>query len=219
MRWLAGFWYTQAARIAPGAVIPAVLLAAYSLSVLVAALRSRFAAPAVGRIVLAGVLAIAVVTAAVRFPLQERVVASAYVPGELAWETMATAQELDLMRRVGQRLPPDAVVVGDPFNGAALLPAVAGVAVVFPQLGASGMSPAQLVLQDRLGDIHTDPDVCSALAQVGATHLYQDTAGKRDGAKVNGRTAGMRHVDVSTGFMEVDSAGTAAVYRIDACGR
>lgn len=218
LRWLAGFWYTQAARIAPVAGVPAVLLAAYALSAVVDVVRRRVPRPMAGRLALVGVLTVALVTAAVRMPLQERVVASAFVPGELAWETMATEQELELMRRVGEELPSDAVVVGDPFNGAALLPAVAGVDVVFPQLGDSGMSPAQQVLQDGLEDVHTDPAICAALEDVGATHLYQDTARRDDGAKVNLRTAGMRDVDVSSGFTEVATSGTAGVYRIDLCG-
>jgi hypothetical protein len=95
---------------------------------------------------------------------------------------------------------------------------VAGVDVVFPQLGPSGMSDAQLVLQAGLSQVHEDPAVCAALTELDVTHLYQDTAGEQDGAKTDERTAAMRDVDVSTGFTLVDSAGTAAVYRIDACG-
>lgn len=131
---------------------------------------------------------------------------------------MATSDELAMMGRLADTLPPDAVVIGDPFNGSALLPAVAGVDVVFPQLGASGLAPAHRLLQERLAAVHDDPAVCEALAEVGATHLYQDTATADDGAKVDDRTAGMRDVDVTTGFTRVDAAGDAAVYRIEACG-
>ncbi|MBD8063110.1 DUF6541 family protein [Oceanitalea stevensii] len=215
LRWLASFWYTQAGRIAPVAVVPAVLLAAYALTTAVDAVRRRVPARAAGHAALAVVLALAVGTAVARLPLQARVVASAYVPGELAWGTMATAEELTMMRELD--LPAGAVVVGDPFNGSALLPAVAGVGVVFPQLGASGMSPAQRVLQEGLADIHDDPAVCAALADAGATHLYQDTATAEAGAKLDDRTAAMRGVDVSEGFTEVARAGTAAVHRIDTC--
>ena len=157
-------------------------------------------------------------TAVLRLPLQERVVAGAYVPGEIAWGTMATDEELAMMGRLAGSLPAGAVVVGDPFNGSALLPAVAGVDVVFPQLGTSGVSPAQQVLEERLVDIHDDPAVCAALREVGATHLYQDTATARDGAKERDRTAGMHDVDVTRGFTEVDRAGTASVHRIEVCG-
>lgn len=215
LRWLSGFWYTQAGRIAPVATVPAVLLAGYALTALVD--RARRASPGTGRVAVAGVLVVVLGTVALRLPLQERVVASAYVPGETAWGTMATAEELAMMRRLGDSLPDDAVVVGDPFNGSALLPAMAGVDVVFPQLGASGLSEPQRVLQSRLADLHDDPAVCAALREVGATHLYQDTASAEDGAKLDDRTAGMRDVDVTTGFTEVDRAGTAAVYRIELC--
>ncbi len=45
-----------------------------------------------------------------------------------------------------------------------------------------------------------------------------EAANTDDGAKVDDRTAGMRDVDVTTGFTRVDAAGDAAVYRIEACG-
>ncbi len=54
LRWLASFWYTQAGRIAPVAVVPAVLLAAYALAVLVDVLRRRVPGRAAGRGALAG---------------------------------------------------------------------------------------------------------------------------------------------------------------------
>ncbi|WP_324650838.1 DUF6541 family protein [Georgenia sp. H159] len=213
LRWLAGFWYTQAGRIAPVAVVPAVLLAAVALAALVRWARARSAAG----VALAAVLALVAVSVAVRLPLQHGVAASAYAPSELAWGTMATDEELAMMRRAARVLPADAVVVGDPFNGSALLPAVAGVDVVFPQLGPSGMSDAQVVLREGLSDVHDDPAVCAALADVGATHLYQDTALEADGAKRGPPTRAMEDVDVSTGFVEVESAGTAAIYRIEVC--
>src|SRR5690606_5909281 len=168
-------------------------------------------------VVTACVLVVVLGTALVRLPLQRAVTESAYVPGELAWGTMATTEELAMIERAEQTLPTGAVVVGDPFNGSALLPALAGRDVVFPQLGASGMSPAQLYLEANLNRIHADPRVCEALAAVGASHLYQDTATADDGAKVNPRTSAMRDVDTSRGFQLVDSAGSAALYRITAC--
>ena len=225
LRWLAGFWYTQAGRIAPIAIVPAVLLAAIAATALIDLLHDRKLARAEtavdrphGRPMVAGAVALAIVAVAVvRLPLQDRVVASAFVPEELAFGTMATSAELDMMRRLGRELPGDAVVVGDPFNGSALLPAVAGVDVVFPQLGPSGMSEAQRVLQADLHRLHEDPAVCEALIQVRATHLYQDTATAEDGAKTHERTEGMRDLDLSEGFVLVDSAGTAGVHRIVAC--
>lgn len=223
LRWLAGFWYTQAGRIAPIAIVPAVLLAAAALTALIERLHGLRAFTGVGErqagLILSAVLAVTVLAVAVaRVPLQERVVASAFVPSHLAFGTMATSAELDMMQRLGDELPDDAVVVGDPFNGSALLPAVAGVDVVFPQLGPSGMSKAQRTIQDGLHRLPDDPAVCEALTEAGATHLYQDTATGEEGAKTHERTAGMRAVDVNDGFELVDSAGTAGVYRIVGCG-
>lgn len=215
LRWLSGFWYTQAGRIAPVAVVPAVLLAALAATALLdRARRHRHAAVATAAS--ATVVVIVMATVVLRMPVQERVIASAFVPGEVAWGTMATSEELAMMRRLPDVLPSDAVVVGDPFNGSALLPAVAGVDVAFPQLGASGLSEAHRTVQNDLSQIH-DAAVCEAIEELGASHLYQDTAEVTDGAKVDDRTAGMRDVDTTSGFTQVESAGSAAVYRIDVC--
>jgi hypothetical protein len=225
LRWLAGFWYTQAGRIAPVAAIPAVLLAAHAADLLVGAVRARRGRRGgrarregrAARMVTAAVLVAVVATAVGRLPLQHAVAASAYVPGELAWGTMATTEELAMIQRAGRTLPRNAVVVGDPFNGSALLPALAGVDVVFPQLGASGMSPEQLYLEENLGRLHDDPRVCDALRAAGAGYLYQDTTPAEDGAKVDPRTLAMRDVDTSRGLELVDRAGRAALYRITVC--
>src|SRR5690606_15929788 len=114
LRWLASFWYTQAGRIAPVAVVPAVLLAGYALTGLADRARLNVPGRVAGAAALAAVLAVPLGTAAARLPLQARVVASAYVPGELAGGTMATSAGLAMMGRLADTRPPDAVVVGDP---------------------------------------------------------------------------------------------------------
>lgn len=230
LRWLAGFWYTQAGRIAPVAAVGAVVLAAYGVSRLagpVTHLAERWrgrrepagadGSDTARRLASGVILGLVGLTVLVRLPLQHAVAATAYDPDRLAWGTMATAEELDLMERLATSLPAGALVIGDPFNGSALLPPVAGIDVVFRQLGASAMSPAETALLTRLNQIHDDPEVCEAVGDLGVTHLYQDLAGDAEGAKLDERTAGMRDVDVSTGFELVDVAGTASVYRITLC--
>lgn len=224
LRWLAGFWYTQAGRIAPIAAIAAIALAAYAADAGVRWLAPRIRGRSGGdartqhRVAVGVVTAVIVATALVRLPLQHAVALSAYDPDHLAWGTMATTEELAMMARLSETLPQDALVIGDPFNGSALLPPVAGVDVVFRQLGRSTLSEPEAVLADRLREIGYDPAVCEAIAELGVTHLYQDTATAEEGAKVDERTSGMRDVDVSSGFELVDSAGSAAIYRIELCG-
>ncbi|GAA1629080.1 DUF6541 family protein [Georgenia ruanii] len=223
LRTLAGFWYTQAARIAPLVVIPAVVLAAIGLAGAgAAAARAAGAGEPRARTVAAlavpaALLAVvAVVTGGLRWDLKERVTASVYEPGQIAWGTMLSGPELAMMTRLGGELPADAVVLGDPFNGSAYLPALAGAKVVFPQLGPVRGADAR-TLETSLDRLRTDPAVCAAARALGVTHLYTDTATRAAGAKEHARTTAMRGVDTTTGHELVDRAGTAAVWRLTAC--
>lgn len=235
LRPLTGFWYTQAARIAPLAVIPAVVLAALGAEAVTTPvagwlrrhvpLRRRAVllrrpggwASAVPLVVpLALVLAVVAATGGLRWDLKERVTASVYTPGEIAWGTMLSRAELAMIERLPAELPPDAVVLGDPFNGSAYLPALAGVDVVFPQLGPVRGDDARL-LERSLADLGTDPAVCAAARSLGVTHLYADTAGAAEGAKVHERTAAMREIGAAAGLELVDTGGTATVWRLTGC--
>ncbi|MFD1507269.1 hypothetical protein FE374_14235 [Georgenia yuyongxinii] len=226
LRGLTGFWYTQAARIAPLIVLPAALLAAVGLTAvgdrlarLLGGARGGATASGGPRALVASVAVLVMVVATsggMRWGVKERVTASVYEPGQIAWGTMLTEAELAMMQRLPDQLPADAVVLGDPFNGSAYLPALAGVDVVFPQLGAVQGAHAR-TLESSLDQIRTDPAVCGAATALGVTHVYTDNAGAADGAKVHERTAAMRALDTSSGFELVDSGGTARVWRLTAC--
>jgi hypothetical protein len=220
LRALTGFWYTQAARIAPLVVIPAVVLAAGAFDALADRL-DGFVRARTGRVrpwvvPVALLLAVVVLTDGARWDLKERITASAHESGAIAWGTMLGDDELAMIERLPAQLPEDAVVLGDPFNGSAYLPALAGVDVVFPQLGPLDGEDRRL-LETSFRDLRDDPGVCDAAGALGVTHVYTDTAGTGDGAKVSARTAGLRDIDVSAGFTLVDRGGTASVWRLTAC--
>ncbi|GAA3509734.1 DUF6541 family protein [Georgenia daeguensis] len=221
LRSLTGFWYTQAARIAPLVVIPAVVLAAGAFAALAERLDGRLhaRAPLVPpwAVPVALLLVVVTSTAGARWDLKVAITASVHDPGAVAWGTMLTDDELDMIERLPGRLPEGSVVLGDPFNGSAYLPALAGVDVVFPQLGPLGGEDRQL-LERSFRDLRQNPAVCRAVESLGVTHVYTDTAGADDGAKVHARTAGLRDVDTSAGFTLVDRGGTASVWRLTACG-
>jgi len=220
LRAVTGFWYTQAARIAPLAVIPAVVLASGAFALLVHRLtgwaRGRFGRIPPGAVPVALLLVVVVLTAGARWELKSRITASVHEPGGIAWGTMLTPGELEMIERLPGRLPENAVVLGDPFNGSAYLPALAGIDVVFPQLGTVGGEERRL-LERSFRELHDDPAVCRAARALGVTHVYTDTAGIPDGAKVSDRTAGLRRIDTSNGFALVERGDTAAVWRLTAC--
>ena len=131
---------------------------------------------------------------------------------------MLSEEEIALVRRLETTTPPDAVILGDPHNGAPFAYSVAHRRAALPQLGTSGMSQSQAVLADRFFALGEDPSVCDAVRELGVTHFYLDTATVDDGAKVSPSAPGLQQLP-ATGVEAVDSAGTAGVYRVTGCGQ
>ncbi|MGP7959861.1 DUF6541 family protein [Sanguibacter sp. A247] len=142
--------------------------------------------------------------------------AEAYEPGATRWGHMLSPDEVVLLGRLERVLPPDALVIGDPANGAALVWAVADRRVFLPQLSVSNLTEDQRLLRASLADLTTDPAVCDAVRRAGITHLYLDAATAADGAKVDAGAPGL-HRAPAEGVEVVDSQGTATVYRLTAC--
>lgn len=217
LRLLTGFWYTQSSRVA--AVYPVVAAPLAAAGVVAAArwLRARvarLAAVPVGAVA-AGVVALAVAVTGGWFvgPRTARF-EQAYVPGQIVWGTMVSAEEVALLRRLPSTTPPDAVILGDPRNGAAFAYSVAQRRVVFPQLAVQNLTADQRLLRDRFADL--DADVCAAVARTGVTHFYLDTATVADGAKVDEDAVGLLRVP-DHGVERVDAGGTATLWRVTGC--
>jgi len=144
--------------------------------------------------------------------------AEAYEPGATRWGHMLSPDEVRLLGRLDRVLAPDALVVGDPANGAALVWAVADRHVVLPQLAVSNLSADQRLLRESFADLTTNPAVCDAVRRLGVTHLYLDTATAEDGAKVDAGAPGLHRVPAA-GVRVVDAEGTATLYEVTACRR
>ena len=239
LRWLTGFWYKSAPRVAALVPVAASVLGALG-AVWVGHLAQRGARWVLVRRsvggrhesawrspVLPGVLAVSVPVALLGvawgatdgFRHDDRVfrTAQAYDPGLIRYGAMVDADEVRLLESLGDLLPDDAVLLGDPFNGAAFAYAVSDVEVVFPQLGAAFADPDQQYFELHFRDIHTDPQVCEYVRERGVTHFYADEPGWVEGTDLAARWPGLYGVDVSEGFELVARGGSAAVYRITAC--
>ena len=228
LRGVTGFWYTQAARIEALYPVTASVLAAMGLVAFSTWLRSRWIARrgrgARGRpvwssaAITASVLAVAFVTSA-GFQAPQRAIrfAHAYDPSQISWGTMLSVEELDLMRGLPDLLDDDAFIIGDPFSGAPFAWSIGLRGVVYPQLNTSTVDEPRTYLMNHFRDIRTDPKVCEYLDELGVTHFYQDSAGRKQGAKVHPGAAGLRDVDTTEGFTEVAVAGRAALLKIDLC--
>src|SRR5699024_2547417 len=203
LRVLTGLWYSQPARIQAVLPVVAVPLAALGCLVLGGAVARRLGrragpVPAVVRAggattsrAAASIAVLALVTSVPwTVPAAAGGFAEAYKPGATRWGHLLSPDEVRLLGRLDRVLPPDALVVGDPANGAALVWAVADRRVLLPQLSVSNLTADQRLLRASFSDLVTDPAVCDAVRRNGITHLYVDTATAADGAKVDADAPG-----------------------------
>jgi hypothetical protein len=181
------------------------------------ALRPRGAAPWQVGVLVAGVVLVAFVASG-GFRAEERRdgwTAWAFQPDRLVHPPYVTDDELTMLRSLRHTLPDDAVVVGDPFSGAALVQAVAGKVAFIPQVNPNGWDGDQRFLRDRFYEIHDRSEICDVVRDEGIGYYYDDVD---NGAGWTPQSRGIADVDTSRGFELVASAETARVYRITACG-
>lgn len=146
-------------------------------------------------------------------------VAYVYDPMRLGKPGMATKGELAMVRRMRYTTAPDALVLGDPIAGAAYSETIGGRKAVFPQLSTvNADSASQKVLTQHFRDIHTDPDVCEVVRNLGITHFYEEEDGTYYNFMRSSRNPGLYGVDTTSGFELVDAGGTAKLWKITACG-
>lgn len=125
-----------------------------------------------------------------------------------------TPDERALIDELPDLIERSAVVAVDPRTGAALAYALSGVDTTVKHL-FHRHDPEVYVIQDKLNKAATDPAVCPALADLGATYaLYFP------GKTIAGQTPfpGFARLDAAPGFELVARRGQAALYRITACG-
>jgi hypothetical protein len=84
--------------------------------------------------------------------------------------TLLDAAQRDFLTETAIELPPDAVVAQNPWNGSALLAALAGRAVLFPHMQGR-WTPEHRLVATRLDEVATAPEVCAAVRRLGVTHV------------------------------------------------
>lgn len=234
---LAGPWYSDAVRLGGLVVVVAVPLVGLALEAMTALVLAAASAvpvllpslarpgrPAVLRgavvsVAGAGVLVVFLATTDLaRDGLRtQRVLAEYGRSDDPAWPGILTTGEIELVERLAEELPDDAVVLGNPFTGAALVYALGGTDVVFPHLRGD-WSPEARYLGLHLADLETDPRVCAAIEDLGVTHLYVDPQLYWPTHPSQLLYAGMAGEPPAVdGFVLVDEAERARVYAVDAC--
>lgn len=226
---LTGFWYNDPHRLAamlPITAVPLVVVAVTWLGrqgallaerrpQLANALRGRaFAGSTLVVIVLLGLL-----TGGFYVGKHATVVQNTYVaPASNPNIDLVDPAEEAFFAEVKQHTPADAMVANNPWDGSALLWALADRRVLFPHLGIQTTAD-QNYLAAHLDDAATDPQVCAAANRLHVGYLLVG-----DGAfwPWDGRTKqypGIQDPGTDKGFQLVVAAGPKLrLYQLTACG-
>jgi hypothetical protein len=139
------------------------------------------------------------------------------------WAPLVSADEIALLERIGDELPEDAVIAGNPWTGTSYAYAIADRTVLTPHFNAL-TDPLAPVVNLRLNQAAEDPEVCDAVRSLGVGYVLDFGIYSRDAGDTDVEFLGMVDyvglVDlVDAGVVEeVDREGAAALYRITACG-
>lgn len=234
LRDIAGLWYTDSLRISAFYPVAAAPIVALGFSVVARAVMMAVRLVIPGRfgslrtvltgstlvgtatatvVTAAGLGAVLVHTDGARLgDIRSDFVATYSPPVE---RRLITPDTQHLLERMGDLLPSDAVLLGEPFTGAAYAYALGGVRVAFPQAALTNLSEDQRTVITEFNQIHSDPAVCDAVRRLGITYFWDDRSAQLPSIA---RAPGLFDVDVSSGFELVASSDSVDVYRITACG-
>jgi len=141
-----------------------------------------------------------------------------YLPVHGDTRFIADKAELDMIRRLPDELPDNAVVIGDPVAGTGYIPILTGMRSVWVFPGQAADDQDGIYLRENFNRIHTDPHVCELLQRHGIHYFYADKDIVFNGNRLSKFRPGLYKVDTSSGFTLVDSGGSASLWRIDICG-
>lgn len=224
-----GYWYNDAHRLAAMLPITMVPLAVVSLvwlgrrgaellerrPQLVTALRGRtFAASGLVIIVLLGAA-----TGGFYVNQHAMVLQSVYVlPKSEPGFEMVDAAEQSFYAQVKQHTPADALVANNPWDGSALLWALADRRVLFPHMGIQTTSDQRYVAA-HLDNVLTDPKVCQAVNDLHLGYLMIGDGGFWPWDPRTKTYPGLNDPGDNHGFQLVLSSGPKLkLYQITACG-
>jgi hypothetical protein len=128
---------------------------------------------------------------------------------------LVSADELAVIQRLHLTVPPDAVLIDNPYTGAALSYALGDRKSA--QLHVlSSVSPAVEKIYESAGSVSTDPSVCDAVRQEKGFYILDFGTEEVHGG--NHMVPGLTHLDTNPGLQLIDSQGKAKLYKITACG-
>ncbi|TFV94955.1 DUF6541 family protein [Leifsonia flava] len=166
-------------------------------------------------------LFVVVVTAGQVPALQTASATGRYAWGSGSWAPILSTDERTLLERLPDTTDPDSVIAGNPWTGTNLAYAIADRRVLNPHFNYS-QDPDHVLLNSRLNEIASDPEVCAAANRLGVEYALDFGTYFGDAAKLLNFDAtvaypGLLGLDTAPGFEEVDRVGSAVLYRVLDC--
>ncbi|MDQ0731624.1 hypothetical protein QFZ57_002418 [Arthrobacter sp. B1I2] len=127
---------------------------------------------------------------------------------------LISTDELTLIDRIDSKVPEDAVIADNPWNGSALAYAFSGRRVLQPHMNGD-MPPGAKKIIDELNEAAADPSICSDVKRLKVEYVLD--FGHRE---VHGADHGYRGLDhlAQNGVARlIDSEGEAKLYELTAC--
>ncbi|WP_091231779.1 DUF6541 family protein [Microbacterium sp. 3J1] len=127
---------------------------------------------------------------------------------------LVSTDELELMERLPEEVPEDAVIAGSGWTGAGMAYAYADRRVTMPHVLMELTEDEQLILDDLAG-AKPGSAVCDAVERTGTRYVLDFGADEIHGAKHD--YDGLRRLAVSDAVTLIDSEGTAKLYEVTGC--
>lgn len=219
---LTGTWYSDMVRVA--ALLPAIVIpiAAIGVAAAVSFVLARLSARREGEIAtprwaaLVPPLAIVVLLTAQAGPALTSASISARASYAMSEKSaLLSTDEQELLERLDDEVPADAVIVGSPWTGTSLSYALAQRWALIPHIYQETDADMATLLNE-LNRADTDPEVCEAVQRTGATHVLDFGAREVHGA--THQYEGLTDLDDSDVVRLMDEQGDAKLYEIVACG-
>jgi hypothetical protein len=211
---LTGLWYGDPIRVAALVPVAAVPLAALAATRAYDQLSRVPRLPVAAGVVVASAAAVVLVLQTgwlYRDTSAERIREEYYTDIPLA-----DPAERDFYESLNEVLAADSVVVGDPWDGSALVYALAERAVVFPHLTGAWDADALLVASE-FDDLTTSREVCAALDRLGAEYAIDGGEQIWPWNSGGDAFASLESMRGNPGLEVVARGGGATLFRITAC--
>jgi hypothetical protein len=129
---------------------------------------------------------------------------------------LLTTDELALIKRIPEHVPPGAVIAGNPMTGASLSYSYTDRPALVPSGQSSPTTEGQLIM-GRLDEMTGDPAICEAVRDQGVRYVL-DFGNSSVHPGETSAAAGLQDLTEANGFKLIDSQGRAALYQVVGCG-